>query len=172
MSIDRPTRSAYMVGMNTEDFAMNGQPKSIEDHIECLARLTGAPHTFIDQVRSLFTSKGIPLASEASPFVRALDEAFRREEHIRASSHTAQNQLAKSRENFRKVGKAYVSQLSQLRRLHSSLQDHSRRLRKKPPASHSGRQVSPIVIKGDHRSFVTAPVREQMPMVPGPKEQQ
>ncbi len=150
---------------------MFGQPKSIEDHIQCLARLTGAPNAFIDQVRSLFTSKGIPLASMAGPFVKALDEAFRREEHIRASSHTVQHQLASLRENFRKVGKAYVDQLSQLRRVHSSLQDHSHRLRRKLLAG-QGRETSRVMIKGDHRSFVTAPEREQIPMVPGPKEQQ
>ncbi len=151
---------------------MTGQPKSIEDHIQCLAGLTGAPHTFIDQVRSLFTSKGIPLASEARPFIKALDEAFRREEHIRASSHTAQHQLARIRENFRRVGRAYVDQLSQLRRLHSSVQEQSRRLRKKPPSIRQGHETGRVMIKGDHRSFVTSPVREQFPMVPGPKEQQ
>lgn len=158
--------------MSTKNFTINVDPTSIEDHIECLARLTGAPHTFIDQVRSLFLSKGIPLDSEASPFIEALDEAFRREEHIRASSHTAQYQLAKLRENFRKVGKAYVNQFSQLRQLHSSLQHQSQRLRKKRPARQTGQEMGPIVIKGDHRSFVTAPVKEQITMVPGPKERQ
>ncbi len=151
---------------------MAGQPKSIEDHIQCLARLTGASHTFTDQVRSLFTSKGIPLASEAQPFISALDEAFRREEHIRASSHNAQNQLVRIRDNFRRVGRAYVDQLSQLRRLHSSVQEHSRRLRKKLPSIRQGHETTRITIKGDHRSFVTPTVREQPPMVPGPKEKQ
>ncbi len=157
--------------MTTEGL-ITGQPKSIEDHIQCLARLTGASHTFADQVRSLFTSKGIPLASEAQPFIRALDEAFRREEHIRASSHTVQHQLARIRDNFRRVGKAYVDQLSQLRRLHSSVQEQSRRLRKKLPSIRQGHETSRVLIKGDHRSFVTSPVREQFPMVPGPKDQQ
>ena len=158
--------------MTTKDLSLTGPPKSIEDHIQCLARLTGAPHTFIDQVRSLFTSKGIPLASEAQPFVRALDEAFRREEHIRASSHTVQHQLTRIRENFRKVGKAYVDQLSQLRRIHSTVHEQSRRLRKKLLTTRQGQETSRIMIKGDHRSFVTSPEREQFPMVPGPKEEQ
>lgn len=157
--------------MTTENLTPIEQPRSIEDHIRCLARLTGAPHTFIDQVRSLFTSKGIPLASMAGPFVKALDEAFRREEHIRGSSHTVQHQLASMRENFRRVGKAYVDQLSQLRRLHSSLQEQSQRLRRKL-LTRRGRETSRVMIKGDHRSFVTAPEREQIPMVPGPKEPQ
>lgn len=151
---------------------MTGQPKTIEDHIQCLARVTGAPHSFIDQVRSLFTSKGIPLASRAQPFISALDEAFRREEHIRASSHTVQNQLARIRENFRRVGRAYVDQLSQLRRLHSSVQEQSRRLRKKLPSIRQDQQTTRVMIKGDHRSLVTRPVMEQWPMVPGPKEEQ
>ena len=158
--------------MTTRDLSLTDPPKTIEDHIQCLARSTGAPPVFIDQVRSLFTSKGIPLVSAARPFVRALDEAFRREEHIRASSHTVQHQLARIRENFRKVGKAYVDQLSQLRRIHSTVQHRSRRLRKKLLTTHEGQETSRVMIKGDHRSFVTAPQREQLPMVPGPKEQQ
>ncbi len=154
-----------------EELSLTGPPKSIEDHIQCLARLTSAPHSFIDQVRLLFTSKGIPLASEAAPFIRALDEAFRREEHIRASSHTVQDQLTRIRENFRKVGKAYVGQLSQIRKMHSSLQEQSRRLRKKATPRRA-RDSRAIVIKGDHRSFVTPRVNEEFPMVPGPKEPQ
>ena len=29
-----------------------------------------------------------------------------------------------------------------------------------------------VTIKGDHRTFVTKPVREELPMVPGPEELQ
>src|SRR5262245_31041737 len=90
--------------------------RSINDHIDCLARMTGAPGSFGAQVRSLFTAKGIPLDADAAPFIPALEEAFRREENIRASSSHARQQITKLRENFRKVGQAYVEQLSQLRR--------------------------------------------------------
>jgi hypothetical protein len=149
---------------------MTDQPKSIDEQIQCLARLTGAPGSFVEQVRALFTAKGIPLDTDATPFLKALEEAFRREENIRASSTHAKAQMAKLRDNFRKVGEAYVNQLSQLRRLQSSLQEQSRRLQSKlAPKRQSATRVT---IAGDHRSLVTRTVREQLPMVPGPKEQQ
>ena len=66
---------------------MNFQPKSICDHIECLSRLTGAPDAFITQVKALFAKKGISLNADASPYLKALEEAFRREESIRATTH-------------------------------------------------------------------------------------
>ena len=147
---------------------MDYDPKSIEDQITCLAQLTGASCSFINQVRALFTSKGISLETDASPFLQALEEAFRREENIRASSVHAKDQMSRLRENFRKVGQAYVDQLSQLRRLQSSLQDQSRRLQKKLSPGRSTR----VRITGGHRSLVTKTVREQLPMVPGPKEPQ
>ncbi len=171
MPIEWPGSSSYKLGVNTDDIILSSQPDSIEDHIRCLARLTGAPPTFIDQVRSLFISKGIALDSSADPFVKALDEAFRREEHIRASSHNAQNQMAKIRDNFRRVGKAYVEQLSQLRRLQGSVQEYSQQVRKKLSKRRRAESTR-VTIKGDHRSFVTRPVRENPPMVPGPKEPQ
>jgi hypothetical protein len=149
---------------------MTQQPKSIDEQIQCLARLTGAPVSFIQQVRTLFTSKGISLDTDATPFLKALEEAFRREENIRTSSVRAKHQVAKLRDNFRKVGEAYVEQLSQLRRLQSSLQQQSRRLRRQHGPKRA--RATRVTITGDHRSFVTKTVREQVPMVPGPKERQ
>lgn len=149
---------------------MTHQPKSIEDHIQCLARLTGAPDSFVDQVRALFTSKGIALETDASPFLNALEEAFRREENIRASSKRAKNQIAKLRDNFRKVGEAYVDQISQLKKARSSLKEQSRRMQSRLAKERAkGTRIS---VTGDHRSLITRTVREQQPMVPGPKEPQ
>jgi hypothetical protein len=150
---------------------MTYDPKSIEEQIRCLARLTGAPGSFVDQVRALFVSKGIPLDTDATPFVEALEDAFRREETIRASSARARRQMAKLRDDFRKVGRAYVDQLSQLRRLQSSLKEQSRRLRGKPPRQRKQRATR-VAVQGDHRSLVTRTEREQLPMVPGPEEPQ
>jgi len=149
---------------------MSYQPKSIEEHIDCLARLTDAPGSFVEQVRALFTSKGIALDTDATPFLKALDEAFRREENIRASSLRAKDSITKLRDNFRKVGEAYVDQISQLRRVQSSLKEQSRKLRSKVSAQRT--TSTRVTISGDHRSLVTKTVREQLPMVPGPKEPQ
>jgi hypothetical protein len=144
------------------------EPKTISEHIECLARLTGAPTSFVDQVRALFTSKGISLEEEATPFVDALDEAFRREESIRCSTYRARQNLAKIQESFKKVGQAYVEQIGQLKKIHPTLQDPSRRARPAAPRSRPTR----IAIRGDHRTFVMRAEREDMPLVPGPQDPQ
>lgn len=149
---------------------MNHPPRSIDEHIECLARLTGAPPSFVQQVRALFTSKGISLDTDATPFLKALEEAFRREENIRTSSVRARDQLAKLRNSFRKVGEAYVDQLSQLRRLQSSLRGKARPSPRKPSSKQLSR--TRVTITGNHRSLITRTEREQPLMVPGPDEPQ
>jgi len=152
---------------------MNDQPKSIEDHISCLARLTGASGSFVDQVRSLFTSKGISLQTDATPFLRALDEAFKREESIRAGSVHAQDQVTKLRDSFRQVGQAYVEQLTQLKKVRSSLQRQARKAPNRPQNGQPrGSTTTRVTIPGDHRSLVLRPEREELPMVPGPKDPQ
>ena len=68
---------------------MHTEAKSIRDQIDCLAKLTGAPESFVEQVRDLFTRKGISLDDDSSPYVRALEEAFIREESIRVGTIAA-----------------------------------------------------------------------------------
>lgn len=148
---------------------MNYEPKSISDHIECLAKLTGAPLSFVAQVRSLFLNKGISLDAEAGPFITALEEAFRREESVRATSSRARQNIEQLSDNFKRVGQSYVSQLSRLEKAKSKLQERSRELQQQ--ASGGGNMMH-VTIKGDHRTFVTRQVREELPMVPGPKELQ
>jgi len=143
-------------------------PNTIAEHIDCLARLTGAPASFIEQVRALFVMKGISLDEQAEPFLEALEEAFRREECIRASADRARQNLTKIQDSFRKVGKAYVEQLSQLKKIKSSLQKQSSQVRRE--AIQSRPKTTRVTIKGNHRSYVTKPVREDIPLVPGPKE--
>jgi hypothetical protein len=73
---------------------MQSEAKSIRDQIDCLARLTGAPDSFVEQVRDLFTRKGISLDDDSSPYVRALEEAFIREESIRVGALAARPSVA------------------------------------------------------------------------------
>jgi hypothetical protein len=63
---------------------MPGEPRTIDDHILCLARLTGASETFVCEVRALFIRRGIALDSNAAPYLAALEDAFLREERTRA----------------------------------------------------------------------------------------
>jgi hypothetical protein len=149
---------------------MSHEPKSIADHIQCLARLTGAPVSFVDQVKQLFERKGISLHDDASPYLDALDEAFRREESIRSTTLRARQSVARMQDDFQRVGKAYVEQLSQLKRLRGSLQEESRRMRGDKSAARRG--PTRITIEGDHRTFVTRPETEHLPLVPGPKDLQ
>ena len=145
-------------------------PKSIGEHIECLAKLTGAPGEFVEQVRSLFATKGISLDTQAGPFIDALEEAFRREENIRHANAHARRNITQLHESFKRVGESYVSHLSKLKRVQSRLQEESRRLQRQ--AARGAGNMMHVTIKGDHRTFVTRPVREELPMVPGPKELQ
>lgn len=144
---------------------MSFEPKSIEHHIECLARLTGASEAFIDQVKSLFLKKGIALDSEAEPYIRALEEAFRREESIRASSQRARENLSQINERFSKMGRNYVRNVRRMKQVQEDLHDRTRKLQK---GSGKAKTTHTVTIQGDHRSFITRPEREELPMVPGP----
>ena len=137
---------------------MDFEPKTIAEQIECLARLTGATAPFVAQVQKLFSSKGISLDADATPYLKALEEAFNREETIRASADSAQTKVKALQGQFQKLGETYTRQLKQLRQVQRQLK---------------GRKAddrTPVVIPGDHRTFVTRQQRESQPMVPGPEE--
>ena len=145
---------------------MHYDTKSIAEQIDCLARLTGAPTTFVDQVRLLFTRKGISLEEDSSPYVKALEEAFIREESIRASAEHARPHLASSATDFKKIGKTYVQQLERLRRVQADLRDRRKPSRK----PESGSTTVPIDPEISSRSLVTRQQHEDLPMVPGPED--
>jgi len=146
---------------------MEFEPKTIGEHIECLARMTSAPDSFVDQVRTLFSCKGIALDDDATPYAAALDEAFTREECIRATTRRARLSVVKLQSDFSRIGKAYVDQLTQTRRTQSGQRDLSKKARE---LSHG--KPTHVVITGNHRTYVTRPQRDTFPMVPGPKELQ
>jgi hypothetical protein len=146
------------------------EPKSIAEQIECLARLTGAPRSFVCQVKELFSRKGIDLESDATPYVRALEEAFRREESIRTSANRARRNIAALHENFNRIGKSYVRQLERLREMQSKLKSRSERLRHQYRSQRTKR--SQISFPGSHRSVVTRQQSDELPMVPGPTDEQ
>jgi len=147
---------------------MNDDTKSIAEQIDCLSRLTGAPTSFVDQVRKLFTRKGISLEDDSSPYVRALEEAFIREESIRASAQQARPGLASVGTDFKKIGKAYVQQIERLRRVQSGLRGKRGGSRKTDPDSTTV-SIDPEI---SSRSLVTRQQHEDLPMVPGPEDLQ
>jgi hypothetical protein len=142
---------------------MNYDAKSIAEQIDCLARLTGAPTSFVDQVRQLFTRKGISLTEDSSPYLKALEEAFIREESIRASAEQSRVNVAHSSTDFKKIGKTYVQQVERLRRVQAGLRD------KRRPAAAESTTVS-IDPEISSRSLVTRQQHEDLPMVPGPED--
>ena len=141
------------------------EPKSLAEQISCLAQLTGAPETFVVQVKELFSRKGIRLDSDAGPYLKALEEAFKREESIRYSTERARDNIKRLQSNFNRIGEAYVKQLAALKKLRGGVRASSR----KKPARSSDEIPIP---GGTHRSFVTPPQTDKFPMVPGPKEKQ
>jgi ABC-type transporter Mla subunit MlaD len=145
--------------------------KTIQERIHDLARATSAPNAFVDQVRSLFTSKGISLADDATPYRAALEEAFRREQVIRKNTLNVQRNLSRFQDRFNDLGDSCRRQLKQLSRIRKSLQrqskaidDQTKRLKK--------RKTAVVLYSSDPRAYITKTLREDVPMVPGPKDVQ
>ena len=88
----------------------------------------------------------------------------------RCTSDHAKRNISKVQDNFQKIGRAYVEQLSQLKKIQSTLREQSQRLRKKH-GPRSGEAVQ-VLINGDHRTYIARTEREDLPMVPGPKDPQ
>ncbi len=139
---------------------MKLQPKSIDEHIQCLARLTGAPDSFVVQVRELFNRKGISLEDDAAPYIKALEEAFVREERIRTSSARARQELAQLHESFTELGRAHV------RRMEKPARKSSRRKQSDDAPN------AVAVTWDDDRTVVLRMQREDDPLVPGPSDVQ
>ena len=147
---------------------MTFEPKSIAEQIDCLARLTGAPESFVGQVRELFSKKGIPLSADASPYLKALEEAFQREEMIRTHAHRARRNIEHLAQNFTKIGRSYVKQLEQLRRIQSNLEQQHKRLGGRRRLGRRSNEAE----MGNQRRLMVGKVSDELPMVPGPEEEQ
>jgi hypothetical protein len=147
--------------------------KSIEEHIQTLARNTGAPLSFVEQVRALFLTKGISLDEEAAPFLEALDEAFSREERIRLEARRTREGLAQTQtaEAYRRAGEAYIERVSNLDAQGRALPERGRRLVRHVGAGPQA-ATTRVSVRGSHRALVTRPEREDVPLVPGPSELQ
>jgi hypothetical protein len=146
-------------------------PKSISEQIESLARLTGAPEPFVCQVKSLFENKGISLDEDATPYLKALEDAFRREESIRANAERARQNVARLRSTFDKLGAAYADKLSRLDRGRETLREAGRKLGDRL-ARKASQSTTRVVVPEGHRSYVMRHQRDTLPLVPGPEEPQ
>lgn len=131
---------------------------TVADKIRILAEETGAPKVFVSQVRSLFETKRISLEDDCSPYITALEEAFRREAAIRRDTLIASDNLARLQQNFASLGARYKEQLTRLQKTRKSL----------PPL---GRRRSSD-LRSDENSYISRKGSDSLPMVPGPKEVQ
>jgi len=149
---------------------MTLEPKTIAEQIDCLARLTGAPRNFVLQVKDLFSRKGIRLESDASPYLHALEEAFKREETIRTNAQRAKDNVQRLASNFSKMGRTYAKQLEQLKRIQSELRAQNSRV--KGSGKTADEWKSARAAGQEQQMFMTRQVSDSLPMVPGPEEEQ
>jgi hypothetical protein len=150
---------------------MSLEPKTIAEQIECLARLTGAPQSFVCQVKDLFSKKGIPLSADAAPYIKALEEAFKREETIRTNAQRARRNIERLADNFTKIGKSYVRQLEQLQKIKANLRSQAA-AKAQRPRERLSELPSRTGIEPGSRHFMTPQVSDELPLVPGPEEEQ
>jgi len=68
---------------------MDSLPTTLSQAIDTLARETGATPAETEQVQALFTSKGISLDEDATPFAGILRETFERQVVIRRAGAAA-----------------------------------------------------------------------------------
>jgi hypothetical protein len=141
------------------------RPKSIAEEIEILARLTGASSVFVEQVRTLFTSKAIGLDEAVDPFLTALEEAFRREEEIRASSERARQSLSKVQQSLGRVQEMYRERADDLNKAKARLDRSARQVRE------SGARLDAAAFAIGSRRSVGRET-DSATIVPGPKDLQ
>ena len=149
---------------------------TIRGQIESLARLTRAPEPFVREVRSLFLNKGFSLEEQAGPYIRALEEAFRREEMIRRSTGRAQERLHSLQNRFDRLSDAYRRQLDRLDQLRRSEGDYaprySRAAEAKPKAEPKKKKKPRLLIASDRPAVVTKTQSDTPSLVPGPDDVQ
>jgi len=91
--------------------------QSIGSLIDRLAGQTGAPSSFVQRIRDLFSNKGIALASDCAPYLTALEQAFRREQSIRLSAlQTRQNleRLQRQLQQFNEVCRRQLTRMESM----------------------------------------------------------
>jgi hypothetical protein len=140
---------------------MEAPSRSIADHIESLARLTGAPRAFVVQVRELFERKGISLESDAAPYARALDEAFTRERSIRSDAGRSRDGFDRIRRECDRVGRRFVQRVV-------AASSGSRRTEAETPDDDEPEETIELA-RPDPRAVVVGIEREALPLVHGPE---
>ena len=140
---------------------------TIGEEIQRLARQTGAPAPFVEQVCCFFQTKSIPLHEDAAPYLLALEQAFLLEECVRRNTLRARENLVRLQDCLRLVGATYQQQLGQLRRVRDSLEQQNRLVREGVQRLRElGRSAS-----GQQSRSLLSPLKGTF-LVPGPSDLQ
>jgi hypothetical protein len=142
----------------------------LDTRIAEMALETGAPVAFVDKVRALFERKGISLRRDASPYLVALREAFRREEHIRRTGGRGCEPVVHVRDDGASGANRWERHLTQLRDLRETLRRQSRRLAEGMQGPHGTKAKPPQTRRLD--GLVLSPGSVELPFVPGPEDLQ
>lgn len=144
--------------MTIEDNTIGGQ-------IDRLAGETGAPDSFVQRIRELFSSKGIELDCDCSPYIAALEHAFRREQSIRLSA-------LQTRENLERLQRQLDHFNQACRRQLNRMQTFRVTFGRQEPALPAEVETKEIELVESSDSGESRKSRSRSIVVPGPKDLQ
>ncbi|MBP7146499.1 MAG: hypothetical protein KBD01_03065 [Acidobacteria bacterium] len=119
---------------------------SVAALIAALARRTGAPQSFVDEVRNLFRAKGISLEREAGPYVGAIVETFEREAAVRRHASAAREQLGRLQGRLGELREACREQFARLTELRGDIERAALRIAHLASALDSGAPRSQVLV--------------------------
>lgn len=95
--------------------------RSIRYQIDELARLTGAPRSLVEEIRSIFLRHGVRLEADAIPYLEVLEETFSRASMLERESTSARGAFSRFEENSRRFADSCQEMYGQLRSMEDFL---------------------------------------------------
>ena len=139
---------------------------SIGALIDRLAGQTGAPSSFVQRIRALFSDKSIPLEGDSTAYLTALEQAFGREQSIRHTAAQARDNLERLQKQLQHFNEVCRKQLSRMESVRSSFG----RLPGGPlPETLELKEVQVVEVRKPSSLEVR---RDKSILVPGPKDLQ
>ena len=137
---------------------------SIGTLIDRLAGQTGAPSSFVQRIRDLFSDKGIPLEGDSTPYLTALEQAFKREQGIRLSALQTRENLDRLQRQLQQFNEVCRKQLSRMETMGSSFG--------RPPGGSLPKEIelTDVHVVETRGSADVEVTRSRSILVPGPKD--
>jgi len=137
---------------------------SIGTLIDRLAGQTGAPSSFVQRIRDLFSDKGIPLEGDSTPYLTALEQAFKREQGIRLSALQTRENLDRLQRQLQQFNEVCRKQLSRMEAMGSSFG--------RPPGGSLPKEIelTDVHVVETRGSADVEVTRSRSILVPGPKD--